>query len=63
VSSFVSLLLLTKITSAFQKAITSITPANAIIEIKNNLKTGKQVVYDADLSKYFDTIYLMINCK
>ena len=29
---------------------------DAIIEIKNNLKTGKQVVYDADLSKYFDTI-------
>ena len=28
----------------------------AIIEIKNNLQTGKQVVYDADLSKYFDTI-------
>ena len=29
---------------------------DAIIEIKNNLKQGKQVVYDADLSKYFDTI-------
>jgi len=29
---------------------------NAIIEIKNNLKQGKQIVYDADLSKYFDTI-------
>ena len=29
---------------------------DAIIEIKNNLKQGKQIVYDADLSKYFDTI-------
>jgi group II intron reverse transcriptase/maturase len=29
---------------------------DAIIEIKNNLKQGKQTVYDADLSKYFDTI-------
>ncbi len=29
---------------------------DAIIEIKNNLKHGKQIVYDADLSKYFDTI-------
>jgi group II intron reverse transcriptase/maturase len=29
---------------------------DAIIEIKNNLKQGKQEVYDADLSKYFDTI-------
>ncbi len=29
---------------------------DAITEIKNNLKQGKQIVYDADLSKYFDTI-------
>ncbi len=29
---------------------------DAIIEIKDNLKQGKQTVYDADLSKYFDTI-------
>ena len=29
---------------------------DAISEIKNNLKQGKQTVYDADLSKYFDTI-------
>ena len=29
---------------------------DAITEIKNNLKQGKQTVYDADLSKYFDTI-------
>jgi len=29
---------------------------DTIIEIKNNLKGGKQTVYDADLSKYFDTI-------
>lgn len=28
----------------------------AITEIRNNLKEGKHVVYDADLSKYFDTI-------
>lgn len=28
----------------------------AIIEIHKNLKQGKEVVYDADLSKYFDTI-------
>lgn len=28
----------------------------AIIEIRNNLKQGKHEVYDADLSKYFDTI-------
>lgn len=28
----------------------------AIKEIKQNLKTGKTEVYDADLSKYFDTI-------
>jgi len=28
----------------------------AITEIRNNLKEGKQTVYDADLSKYFDTI-------
>ncbi len=28
----------------------------AIIEIRDNLKKGKNVVYDADLSKYFDTI-------
>ena len=28
----------------------------AIIEIRDNLKQGKQTVYDADLSKYFDTI-------
>lgn len=28
----------------------------AITAIRNNLKTGKQMVYDADLSKYFDTI-------
>lgn len=29
---------------------------DAIIEIRDNLKRGKQEVYDADLSKYFDTI-------
>ena len=29
---------------------------DAIIEIKDTLKQGKQTVYDADLSKYFDTI-------
>ncbi len=29
---------------------------DAIIEIKDNLKQGQQTVYDADLSKYFDTI-------
>ena len=29
---------------------------DAIGEIKNNLKQVKQIVYDADLSKYFDTI-------
>jgi len=28
----------------------------AITEIRNNLKKGKHTVYDADLSKYFDTI-------
>lgn len=28
----------------------------AIREIRNNLRQGKQSVYDADLSKYFDTI-------
>nr|NQU91325.1 group II intron reverse transcriptase/maturase [Bacteroidota bacterium] len=28
----------------------------AITEIRNNLKSGSQTVYDADLSKYFDTI-------
>jgi len=28
----------------------------AITEIRNNLKAGNHVVYDADLSKYFDTI-------
>jgi len=28
----------------------------AITEIRNNLKKGNQTVYDADLSKYFDTI-------
>jgi group II intron reverse transcriptase/maturase len=28
----------------------------AIIEIRDNLKKGNQTVYDADLSKYFDTI-------
>lgn len=28
----------------------------AIIEIRNNLKQGKHEVYDADLSKFFDTI-------
>ena len=28
----------------------------AIREIRDNLKSGKQTVYDADLSKYFDTI-------
>jgi len=28
----------------------------AIKAIRDNLKTGKQMVYDADLSKYFDTI-------
>ena len=28
----------------------------AIIEIRDNLKQGNQTVYDADLSKYFDTI-------
>ena len=28
----------------------------AIREIRNNLKRGNQTVYDADLSKYFDTI-------
>ncbi|MBI9038072.1 MAG: group II intron reverse transcriptase/maturase [Bacteroidales bacterium] len=28
----------------------------AITEIRDNLKQGKQTVYDADLSKYFDTI-------
>ena len=28
----------------------------AIEAIRENLKTGKQMVYDADLSKYFDTI-------
>lgn len=28
----------------------------AITEIRDNLKRGNQVVYDADLSKYFDTI-------
>lgn len=28
----------------------------AITEIRNNLKQGKHEVYDADLSKYFDTI-------
>lgn len=28
----------------------------AVTEIRNNLKQGKQEVYDADLSKYFDTI-------
>lgn len=29
---------------------------DAITQIKANLKEGKQAVYDADLSKYFDTI-------
>ena len=29
---------------------------DAISEIKGNLKEGKHMVYDADLSKYFDTI-------
>jgi len=29
---------------------------DAITAIRNNLKEGKQTVYDADLSKYFDTI-------
>jgi RNA-directed DNA polymerase len=29
---------------------------NAITEIKGNLKKGMHMVYDADLSKYFDTI-------
>ena len=29
---------------------------DAIIEIKDKLKQGNQTVYDADLSKYFDTI-------
>ncbi len=28
----------------------------AIMEIRDNLKQGNQMVYDADLSKYFDTI-------
>ena len=28
----------------------------AVTEIRDNLKQGKQTVYDADLSKYFDTI-------
>ncbi len=28
----------------------------AITEIRDHLKQGKQTVYDADLSKYFDTI-------
>ena len=28
----------------------------AILEIRDNLKGGNQIVYDADLSKYFDTI-------
>lgn len=28
----------------------------AIREIRDNLKSGRQAVYDADLSKYFDTI-------
>ena len=30
--------------------------ADAVTEIKQNLKSGKHDVYDADLSKYFDTI-------
>ena len=30
--------------------------ADAVTEIKQNLKTGMHDVYDADLSKYFDTI-------
>ena len=29
---------------------------DAITAIRNHLKEGKQIVYDADLSKYFDTI-------
>ncbi|MFV1977424.1 MAG: reverse transcriptase domain-containing protein [Candidatus Scalindua sp.] len=28
----------------------------AVLEIRDNLKRGNQIVYDADLSKYFDTI-------
>lgn len=32
------------------------TAKGAVIEIRNNLKQGKHEVYDADLSKYFDTI-------
>ncbi len=29
---------------------------DAITEVRNNLRQGNHVVYDADLSKYFDTI-------